>query len=79
MADEIKDVAEEQASEETPKKKIDWKRRRLPIIAALVVVATVIGVGVKSCTCSRWKSRRRVFTASSAMSISWQPGCDDMK
>ena len=34
---------------------------------------------VKSCTCSRWKSRLFVSTASSAMSASWHPGCDDMK
>ena len=37
-------------------------------------VLTVIGVGVKSCTCSRWKSSCLVFTASSAMSSSRHPG-----
>ena len=42
-------------------------------------VATVIGVGVKSCTCSRWKSRRLVITASSAMSSSLHPGCEEIK
>ena len=42
-------------------------------------VATVIGVGVKSCTCSKWKSRRLVITASSAISSSLHPGCEEMK
>ena len=36
-------------------------------------------VGVKSCTCSRWKSRRLVITASSAMSSSLHPGCEEIK
>lgn len=39
-----------------------------------VSVATVIGVGVKSCTCSRWKSSPFVTTASSAMSSARHPG-----
>lgn len=43
MADEIKESTEATA-EATPKKKIDWKRKRLPIIIAVVVVITVIGV-----------------------------------
>lgn len=42
-------------------------------------VATVIGVGVKSCTYSRWKSRRLVITASSAISSSLHPGCEEIK
>ena len=41
---------------------------------AQVSVLTVMGVGVKSCTCSRWKSSVCVITASSAMSSSVQPG-----
>ena len=45
MADEVKDAATEESSEQAPqKKKIDWKRRRLPIIAAIVLVVTAIGV-----------------------------------
>ena len=35
-----------------------------------VSVEIVIGVGVKSCTCSRWKSSPLVITASSAISSS---------
>ena len=35
-----------------------------------VSVEIVIGVGVKSCTCSRWKSKPLVITASSAISSS---------
>ena len=43
MADEIKEGTEATA-EATPKKKIDWKKKRLPIIIALVCVVTVVGV-----------------------------------
>lgn len=43
MADEIKESTEATA-EATPKKKIDWKKKRLPIIIALVCVVTVVGV-----------------------------------
>ena len=43
MADEIKESTEG-TPEATPKKKFDWKGKRLPIIIAAVVVVTVIGV-----------------------------------
>lgn len=39
-----------------------------------VSVLTVIGVGVKSCTCSSLKSSPLVITANSAMSSSLHPG-----
>ena len=42
-------------------------------------VASVIGVGVKSCTCSSWKSNFFVVMASSAMSASVHPGWLEMK
>lgn len=44
MADEIKESAKSDETQAAPKKKIDWKRRRLPLIIAAVVVVTVIGV-----------------------------------
>ena len=42
-------------------------------------VLTVMGVGVKSCTCSRWKSNPLVITANSAISSAVHPGCELMK
>ena len=42
MADETKEPAG--APEQAPKKKVDWKAKRLPIVIAAVVVVTVIGV-----------------------------------
>jgi len=37
-------------------------------------VLNVMGVGVKSCTCSNLKFNLRVSEARCAMSFSWQPG-----
>ena len=44
MADEIKETAEAAAPEKAPKKKRDWKGKRLPIVIAAVVIVTVLGV-----------------------------------
>ena len=44
MADEIKETAEAVAPEKAPKKKRDWKGKRLPIVIAAVVIVTVLGV-----------------------------------
>ena len=44
MADEIKEGTEAQATDATPKKKRNWKAKRLPIVIAAVVVVTVLGV-----------------------------------
>lgn len=44
MADEIKETSAAEATPETPKKKRDWKGKRLPIVIAVVVAATVLGV-----------------------------------
>lgn len=44
MADEMKESTEAKAPDKAPKKKINWKAKRLPIVIAVVVVVTVIGV-----------------------------------
>lgn len=44
MADEIKEGTEVKQTEEAPKKKINWKAKRLPIVIAAVVVVAVLGV-----------------------------------
>ena len=44
MADEIKEGTEAKATDAAPKKKRNWKAKRLPIVIAAVVVVTVLGV-----------------------------------
>ena len=44
MADTTKETTEATTPETPKKKKFDWKRKRLPIIIAAVVVVTVVGV-----------------------------------
>ena len=44
MADETKETSAAEATSETPKKKRDWKGKRLPIVIAAVVAVTVLGV-----------------------------------
>ena len=44
MADEIKETSAAEATPETPKKKRDWKGKRLPIVIAVVVAATVLAL-----------------------------------
>ena len=36
MADEIKETSAAEATPETPKKKRDWKGKRLPIVLSLI-------------------------------------------
>ena len=44
MADETKETNVAETASETPKKKRDWKGKRLPIVIAAVVAVTVLGV-----------------------------------
>lgn len=44
MADETKETSAAASAPETPKKKRDWKGKRLPIVIAAVVAVTVLGV-----------------------------------
>ena len=44
MAEDIKETTEAAAPEKAPKKKRNWKGKRLPIVIAAVVVVTVLGV-----------------------------------
>ncbi|MFR8956193.1 MAG: hypothetical protein ACLVHL_01220 [Collinsella intestinalis] len=44
MADETKETSVAETASETPKKKRDWKGKRLPIVIAAVVAVTVLGV-----------------------------------